>query len=245
MTTTLTSRFELKYWLHPSLLPAARAAIRPFVRADRHATATPVYPISSLYLDSPDLALYGATVEGRRDRFKLRVRSYSDREDAPVYLEIKRRSGAAIRKTRVAVDRASARRLLVGDRVCDGAIAEAREFDAAMRDVRAVPVMRVRYRREAYEDLHAASVRVTFDTHLSHHSTTGPDLGLDGPGWCETPTAGVILEIKFTGTCPSWAQAMVGALGLEQRSIPKYVMCVDRCREVAGRQPVGAARSTT
>ena len=47
----------------------------PFTEPDNFAALCKGYryPICSLYLDSPDLALYRQTVAGEKDRFKLRV----------------------------------------------------------------------------------------------------------------------------------------------------------------------------
>ena len=42
-------------------------------------------------MDSDDLRLYYQTVGGEKDRFKLRVRTYSDRPNAPTFFEVRRR----------------------------------------------------------------------------------------------------------------------------------------------------------
>ena len=36
------------------------------------------------------------------------------------------------------------------------------------------------------------------------------------------------MEIKFTDRFPDWVQGIVNRLGLQQVSIPKYVLCLDR-----------------
>ena len=47
--------------------------------------------ITSLYLDSSALHLYRQTVQGIKNRFKLRIRFYDDNPGNPAFLEIKRR----------------------------------------------------------------------------------------------------------------------------------------------------------
>ena len=85
-------RFEFKYLVHE---PAARS-IREFVQGhlelDGFGARMPdlSYPVHSLYLDSPGLALCQSTINGDRDRYKLRLRFYHDGPEAPVFLEIKR-----------------------------------------------------------------------------------------------------------------------------------------------------------
>ena len=63
------------------------------------------YPVHSLYLDSPDLRLYQTTINGDKNRYKLRIRFYEDRPKAPVFFEIKRRTDNTISKQRGGVKR--------------------------------------------------------------------------------------------------------------------------------------------
>jgi len=45
------------------------------------------YPVHSLYVDSDDLTLYWRTINGTKNRFKLRLRYYSLNADSPVFYE--------------------------------------------------------------------------------------------------------------------------------------------------------------
>lgn len=235
---TLTSRYELKYWVPQHLSPEIRRFVRPFCRLDAHAQGRPGnrYTISSLYLDSPGWELYRTTTEGHHNRFKLRVRSYSDDPAAPVFLEIKKRSNQVVLKTRARVDRDQAIGLLTGaptsteDPSC-------REFVESARRLGAQPALRVRYEREAYESRGDDPVRVTLDSSVSYAPTSDPNLSLNGPGWAETPTEGVILEVKFTDRAPRWVTGMIRSLGLERCSIPKYVLSLDRAFALHGTTP--------
>src|SRR5512132_1456784 len=91
-------RFELKYLVSEPIARAMRQFVRCYLRPDEFAAESPdfSYAVHSLYLDSPDLCLYGATNGGERNRFKLRVRFYDDGPDAPVFFEIKRRCNESI-----------------------------------------------------------------------------------------------------------------------------------------------------
>ncbi len=228
----LASRFEFKYWVPPDLVPEVRRCIRPFVKPDRYAAGREGlrYPISSLYLDTPGLDLYRSTIEAHRNRFKLRVRAYTDREEDPVFLEIKKRSNQIVRKRRVAVARSQAIAVLQG-RMPSGARNSAfEEFTQLTTRIGARPLLRVHYEREAYESSGRDPVRITFDFGLQHSVTPDANLGMTDGKWEETPTEGVILEVKFTDACPSWATSMVRTLGLELRSVTKYVLSVDRVK---------------
>lgn len=238
----LASRFEFKYWVPPDLVPEVRRCIRPFVKPDRYAAEREGlrYPISSLYLDTPGLDLYRSTIEAHRNRFKLRIRAYTDREEDPVFLEIKKRANQIVRKRRVAVKRAQAIALLQGRLPAGERNSAFEEFAQLTTRIGARPLLRVRYLREAYESSGRDPVRITFDFELMHAVTPDADLGLNGGGWEETPTEGVILEVKFTDACPSWATSMVRTLGLERRSVPKYVLSVDRAKAMNATLPTHA-----
>jgi hypothetical protein len=191
------------------------------------------YPISSLYLDSDDLVLYQQTVAGEKNRFKLRVRSYSDDPSEPVFLEVKRKVNNIVRKRRARVTRAVAnsvlQRLALGKSadLTPSVTADIDFFDHHFALVQAKPVVRIKYVREAYESAGGDPVRVTLDTDLMHVPTLTPDLRHDDGRWVATPSDGVILEIKFTDNFPSWVNDLVQTFGLKQQPVPKYVWCVD------------------
>ena len=84
----VAQRFEAKYVIGELQAEAITHYIKPFVEPDPHA---PEYPVTSLYLDSPDLALYQSSDMGEKNRFKLRVRSYDDAPRSPLFLEVKQR----------------------------------------------------------------------------------------------------------------------------------------------------------
>ncbi len=235
MDRTLKSRYECKYLVHKDMVPLVRRYLTPFVRPDRYtATADDQgYRICSLYLDTPDLNLYHGTVEGHKSRFKLRMRTYSDHPDSPVYVEIKRRNDRVVQKTRACVDRVSAKRYLAGhsvlESISDEATASAfEEFSALVRRFNARPIARVRYSREAYEATGFEPVRITFDTNLSHAAARDGDLSHNGQGWQSNDPGGVVLEVKFTGRLPAWIVQMVRRFELQKQSVPKYVMAVDK-----------------
>src|SRR5215471_11792293 len=72
------------------------------------------YPVHSIYLDSDNLEIYWRTVNGDKNRFKLRLRYYDDKPEAPIFFEIKRRMDNAILKQRAGVKRSAAALVLRG-----------------------------------------------------------------------------------------------------------------------------------
>ena len=249
------SRFELKYIVSERCAQAIRGFSRRYLEPDAYArrASDHTYAVSSLYLDSPDLALCRATLDGHKDRFKLRVRVYDHAVEGPAFFEIKRRVNNVILKERAAVRRASVRRLLAGHRPRSVDLVERHpeSFTILQRfcDLRASVEARgqivVSYVREAYVAPDGRSVRLTFDRQLSACTSNGA-LTLDSCGNGFHPRlGGLILELKFTDRFPSWMSELVEIFDLERRRMPKYVTCVQalrsrECRAITRRQRVDA-----
>ena len=190
----IRSRHELKYVITEAQAVAIAERVRPFMRPDRH-SRTGWYPLVSLYLDSPDLRLCRESLEGVKNRFKLRIRSYSDEADAPCFFEIKRRINQVIVKSRAVVPRGIVASLLAHETRPSSVDADTcrnlEQFLYYQQWVCADPVIRVRYVRQAFESRFDDDVRVTFDRHLSLNITPTPELGLNGSGW-QRPRSGAL-----------------------------------------------------
>lgn len=233
--TLQSNRFEFKYVIDENCARAARDFALAYLEPDEHALNKPnhEYGICSLYLDSPDMALCRATLHGDRNRFKLRIRFYEDRVDAPAYVEIKRRMNNVISKQRAAVRRAAVPRLLGGrlpgpSDLCaaaDGNFGSLERFWGLASTIGAEGRIFVSYMREAYVTRNDNSVRVTFDRRLSAGRYPGELKLSETADWVRPSVGGVILEIKFTDRFPVWLREMVRVFDLERRSMAKYVVC--------------------
>lgn len=225
-------RLELKYIIPEATALAVRDFVRPLLTLDEYGVGQPdcSYPIHSLYLDSDRLSLYWETINGNKNRYKLRARYYDDRPDSPVFFEIKRRLNDAILKQRGGVSRAWAAEILAGrlpplaalNSANPRQLAALQEFCRLMLRLDARPKALVSYRREAWISTHNNSVRITMDRHVK--------LGLDAttamPVTMERPVTvfdrAVILELKFTDRFPDWFGDLVRHFGLRQCSAAKY-----------------------
>ncbi|NLX04619.1 MAG: polyphosphate polymerase domain-containing protein [Phycisphaerae bacterium] len=239
---SIESRFEIKYLISEAQAAAMVVYLRPFMRLDRHARSHErgAYPIVSLYLDSDNLLLCRQTMTGEKNRVKLRVRSYTDDLDYPRFFEIKRRVNRAVIKSRVRVPAWALEKYLQaspGDAPADRKL---EQFLFYMERIKAKPVIRVRYMRQAFESLAGDPVRITFDRDLSMQVTQRAELQMAGEGWRRVTMPGVILEIKFTGRYPAWLNGMVRRFDLMQRSVAKYVSSVQQARLLGFCAPVRA-----
>jgi len=228
-------RHEMKYRISESKAEAVAQFIKPYLHVDRYCKLQRggLYPIVSLYLDSNDLLLCRESLTGQKNRYKLRIRSYTDEPDYPCFFEIKRRMDATILKSRARIMHHDVATLLSGlslpPQSCNADDEEAlRQFRLYMDSINARPVILIRYMRQAYEGDSDNRVRVTFDRQLCYKVTTVPEVALNSRGWQHHSISlgGVILEIKFTGLYPAWISQMVKYFDLQQRPISKYVSSV-------------------
>lgn len=235
---TLRCRHEIKYHITESKAEAISQFIRPYIEMDRYSKLhrNGDYPIVSLYLDSKELQLCKESLGGHKNRFKLRIRSYTDEPDYPRFLEIKRRMNTIIIKSRARVMEKDVPALLAGlplpPQNYTADTDTINQFQLYMDSIRAKPAVLVRYMRRAYEGSSHNRVRVTFDRELAYCITNSTQVRLGGGGWHRNPytIGGVILEIKFTDCYPSWLTQMVKYFNLRQRSVSKYASSIrDSC----------------
>ena len=237
MDSTLKYRYELKYLIHESKAAAIARFIKPYIGLDHYSKLQPngSYPIVSLYLDADNLQLCTESLLGHKNRFKLRVRSYSDDPDYPRFFEIKRRINTVIVKGRARVRSQDVATLLSGRYVPPPQnyktdIDTIKQFQLYMISIGAKPIVKIRYMRLAYEGDSDNRVRVTFDRKLCYNISNAPDVSLNDRGWQrhEISINNVILEIKFTGRYPAWLNRMAEYFGLRQQSMSKYATSIEK-----------------
>ena len=226
-----TQRFELKYIIKEETALAIRRFVSCYLKPDEFAATLPnySYPVHSLYLDSPDLTTYQAVQCGEKNRFKLRIRYYSD-SDATVYFEIKRRTNDVISKMRAKVRRDAVQPLLNGQppqlrhlAAPNGKqLVALQEFCRLMHTLRATPKSHVAYMREAWMSPVNNAVRVTFDRAVRCEPEFGASM-TTALGDAVSPFDNhVVLELKFVDRMPTWFSEMVRLFGLVRGGAPKY-----------------------
>ena len=232
------SRFELKYHINESTATGIVQYISSYMHLDKYCILrlNGCYPIVSLYLDSPDLHLCRESTTGIKNRFKLRIRSYTDDPAYPRFLEIKRRLNSIIVKSRMRIMDNDIKTLFTSRFVPGQSnITEelaVNQFRLYFDSIRARPVVLIRYMRQAYEDDFHNRLRITFDRQLAYKITNLPEVKLGGNGWRRHSytVGGVVMEIKFNGHYPLWLNRMVRHFDLRQVSISKYASSVqDSC----------------
>jgi hypothetical protein len=231
--TLMASRFELKYLLPEKVALQVRAFVQQYLEVDEFGVGKSdfSYPVHSLYLDSDDWEIHRRTVNGDKNRFKLRVRYYNENPRTPVFFEIKRRMKDVIIKQRGAVKRSAAAKILAGHLPESGDmksgamedIVAIEQFVKLMSSVNAKPKMHVAYDREAYVNNFNNEVRITMDRNVRGCFRPKGELVVDMDDPLVATTDMVILELKFTGRYPHWYRDLVQRFNCFQTGAAKYV----------------------
>ena len=226
-------RFELKYSITETVALAVRDFISSYLEVDEYGATLPnlSYSVHSLYLDSDDLQLYQTTINGDKNRFKLRLRFYENRPEAPVYFEIKRRANNTISKQRGGVRREEVNWLLAGHLPEPAHLVSQdpkhqvalQRFCQLMNQLHAKPKAHVAYLREAWISTRDNSIRVTMDREVRCEPEPTARLSTQMHDPVMVFGNEVILELKFTDRYPDWFKELVRIFGLMQCGAAKYV----------------------
>ncbi len=225
-------RFELKYLLDPGLTPGMRDFLSCYLEPDDYGADRPnlSYPVHSLYLDSDCLDTFHWTINGTKNRFKLRLRYYDERPDTPVFFEIKGRVDYCVLKQRCGVRRDAVPLLLAGH-LPDPDMLMSREprhlvalerFNLLQLKLRARPKAHNSYLREAWVSPHDNSVRVTFDRNVRIEPFFRPEARTALTKPVQVYREFVILELKFTERYPNWFEELIRRFNLMRSASAKY-----------------------
>ena len=242
-------RFEHKYLMPESLLAPLRRLVARFARPDSHASRAGnvpwmSYTVRSIYFDSSRFTNYFETEDGLPLRDKPRIRGYGRHlPGGEIFLEIKRRRGAAGFKDRAPLAFEMIQPLLAGGEVgrlvqpnadFPDAVAHARNFLFHLRRDALHPVLLVVYDREAYVGMMEPSLRLTFDQSL--RSVAFPSVAglFEERGTLGSLARRAILEVKYDVAFgfPSWLRPFIAEHGLVRQALSKYWTCATDQRVV-------------
>jgi len=225
-------RFELKYLINDGLTAGIRDFISSYLELDDYGVGRPnfAYPVHSLYLDSDSLTTHHHTINGTKNRFKLRLRYYDDRPNTPVFFEVKARVDNCILKQRAGVKREAVPLLLAGQLPEQDHLfsKEAKQYTALQRfnyllhQLNARPKAHNHYMREAWVSSHDNSVRVTFDRRVLIEPFFKAEAIVAMTAPVQVYSEFTILELKFTTRFPNWFKELVRIFDLMQFSSAKY-----------------------
>jgi SPX domain protein involved in polyphosphate accumulation len=235
---TRIERYEAKYVVPYHLLPAIREHIMPYVNRDANGIGEfPQYLVRTIQLDNRSLALHYAKENEQLNRFKLRIRTYGTKCEAPVFIEIKRKLGDIINKSRTVIKAKDYCPELFTDPKTYLAFRSDKEhmnyldFIRLSQEIGAVPVTMIQYNRESYMGKVEDYARVTFDTNICYQMITDYRFDtVNSRRWrhidtftgLRTDYAAFVLELKSKTGVPHWLMDIVRAFNLTRVGFCKY-----------------------
>lgn len=204
---SLTTRVDRKYLVSLGDLPAVLDRLPPELCA-LEIDGRRIFGYESVYFDTVGFALYRHHVQGRRMRYKTRVRSYCDTGDAMFEVKLKGLRGQTV-KERLPYDFARRRELTSDGRAfLEAVVADA--YGVTVPTLR--PALTTAYHRATLVDLEGRS-RLTIDVNLSwsdHENSHRAD------------HLALIETKSMTGPGP--VDALLGSLGVRPVRISKYCL---------------------
>jgi hypothetical protein len=212
-----TPRHEIKLELNGARANAVAAFLAAQCRSDRD------YPggiVSTIYYDTPSLALLGEKINSDFLKTKVRLRWYDAPATGPLFLEVKQKVG----------QRRFKRRLVVDDRAAALASTplESTAFSAPLDQLRTqlalpprlAPLLQLSYRRRRFVDP-GSGTRIALDTDIRVARINRQLLSRFDP----SPLRAAVLEAKGSrATTPSFLAPLLG-FGCRRAAFSKYLRC--------------------
>ncbi len=227
----MAGRIELKYLIGYEARAEVLERWRPYLEAAPYTDERAIYPIMSLYFDSPSLRFYDEKLEGETMRNKVRLRGYGYdwAKVKPCFLEIKRKYDSRVLKFRKNLGRFrpeywQPEKWRLGEDRDDAHLA------ALSYLYRLRPAVQILYQREAYESSFFPGLRVAFDTQLvALHpgERVTQELLRDRRRHCMRETD-YVFEVKSNGNLPKWVLDGLHAIEVQQRAISKYTAGIEK-----------------
>lgn len=241
----MAGRIELKYWVDWRQRELILRRWRRYLEFAPYTNENGIYPIMSLYYDSPSLAFYDEKLEGEKLRSKVRLRGYGYRwqELSPLFLEIKRKVSDRVIKYRRKYDRFDPSLFdpqswnlrqptgaEPGGSAVDVEAGDVAQLELLLQRYRLRPAVQILYQREAYESPFFPSLRIAFDSQLvALHPRQAVDRKvLESRSHRLTRDTEYVFEIKSDGGLPRWVMDGIQAGQVTQRAISKYCMGIEK-----------------
>jgi VTC domain len=223
--TVGVERQEVKYLVDFPVAQQAISLSQGFIEPDSHGPAGH-YQIASLYLDDENWSAATESYEGVKDRCKLRLRCYSFAANAPVWAEVKRRSGTTVIKSRARIPRAVAHAICRGENVDPSQSLDPEALEEFLYEQQRrfmMPRLWVRYNRVAYTSVFGDDARLTVDRFVEAQEHNDPAYTIRPDHWLPIEVSPeCVLELKYDQSYPGWMQTLVRTVNIQKTSISKY-----------------------
>lgn len=202
----LQRRIDHKYLLGTDVFDRWLAALGPTIRV-LEIDGRRSFGYESIYFDTPDLLTFRQHRQGRRRRYKIRTRTYTDSSDCIFEIKLEGRRGETIKERRPhPITRRAELTPAARDHLAEVLIGQGLSVPADL-----APVQQLCYDRSTLL-LPDIPARITCDTGLSYRCEDG---------WVEGPDDHVIVEVKAASGRNAVVSGLA-ALGVRPVQISKY-----------------------
>ena len=221
------SAFEIKFVVNQETGEKLRRRVRQMLTADPWASgpAADEYTITSLYFDTPDLAVYNRRGSYRRAKYRIRRYGTSD----VVFLERKLRTKELLSKRRTNVRIEDLPLVIASDDAGLDASWPGHWFRKRVQTRRLNAVCQISYERTARVGVtEYGPIRMTIDNGLRAAVTDG--IEFKPVADAQPVTDATIVEMKFRAGMPAVFKQLVEEFALEPERVSKYRLATERTR---------------
>jgi hypothetical protein len=226
-------RHELKYYIPSAEAFVLTQRMASILKYDKNSNQTGYY-VTSLYFDDMFFDSYYQKIEGVYEREKFRIRIYNYSSDF-IKLELKKKIASYVKKDSERISYEQYQNIVRGNgcslsEATDDHKSLLNKFLIQCKIKKLSPVVIVDYLRHVFVD--SGDLRISFD-HDLRVSTGDNDLFFPNPSYLRVLSQDlVIMEIKYSTYLPAHIHALLNSAKAQYCSISKYVMCLDRLKEV-------------
>ena len=233
------ARYEFKYLLNKAQSDSIEKEASNFMQYDGYASQENdnSYHVRSQYFDNDFSSHFYEKVDGMRERYKYRIRTYGASQDDnnPIFLEKKGRKLERTYKQRYPIEFKYLKmfyNLDMIERLLDifpgvGLIQDF-VFDSIRKSIS--PKIIVDYSRTPYVSDFDHYFRLTFDQSLNSSLVEYSfDLYSNKRIWYKMVAGYTILEVKFFRRIPPWFHRIIQSYGLRRLSISKFAKGMEYC----------------
>jgi len=233
------ARYEFKYILSKEVSDAIEKDVRNFMQYDGYVLneKSNSYFVRSQYFDNDLLTHFFEKVDGMRNRYKYRIRTYgkNQSDSNPIFLEKKGRKLERTYKQRYQIDYNNLD--MFYDPYNKEKLLEAYPnvdlihdfvFDSIRKQT--LPIIIVDYLRTPYVSDFDSNFRLTFDSSLTVAQIDQCNKIYNNQRVTHKLLAGnTILEVKFFRRFPPWFHKIIQSYNLKRLSISKFSSGIEVC----------------
>lgn len=178
------------------------------------------YSVHSIYYDTKDLKFLINGMEKPTYKMKLRLRSYGNPSDQPVWLETKKKYGNIVYKRRIPIEQHEAFDYLNKGIPHSVHCHTAQEIDYILKHNKFEPKTLICYERTCFASKYEEDVRITLDENIRYRIT---NINLNEDGTEKYLKKGcVMMEIKAMNRYPIWLVEILTSMKLYKTSFSKF-----------------------